>query len=233
MAATAVILREVHRLRRHAKDLQTQIDRTPVLRKAQQAKATRQEEAVREAQEALKKLKVTTHDKESQLKATFQVIAKHEKQLNEAANKKEYDALKHEIADEKAKCQRLEDEILNGMTEIEEKTAQLPELEKAVQRAKEELARWEQDVEARQAGQAAQLQEAQQQLKAVEGSLPEDVRVQYERLLALRGEDALSAVEGRTCTACYTEITHQSYNDLLSGRLVTCKACGRMLYLPE
>ena len=31
----------------------------------------------------------------------------------------------------------------------------------------------------------------------------------------------------------YTAITAQSYNDLLSGRMVVCKVCGRMLYLPE
>ena len=41
----------------------------------------------------------------------------------------------------------------------------------------------------------------------------------------------MSGVQGRTCTACYTEITAQNYNDLLQGNFVICQSCGRMLYL--
>src|SRR5437870_3596816 len=138
MAGPATILRETHRLRRHLKELQTEIERAPRLLKGQQAKVTRQEEAAREAHETLKRLKVTSHEQEVLLKAKQQQVVKHEKQLNEATAKKEYDALRAEIANDKKACQTLEDEILNLLMEIEEKTMQLPEVDKAVQRAKEE-----------------------------------------------------------------------------------------------
>jgi len=233
MAGPAATFREIHRLRRYAKDLQTEIDRGPIRLKAQQGKVTRAEEALREAQEALKRLKVTVKDKEVSLKTAYSQIAKHEKQLNEAASKKEYDALKGEIAAEKANCQRLEDEILEGMAGTEDRTAQLPELEKAIAEAKQEYARYEADYQSRLDGLTSQFDETQQKLREIEATLPDDVRVTYERLVAARGPDALAPVEGRTCGACYTEITAQSYNDLLVGRLVACKACGRMLYLPE
>ena len=50
-------------------------------------------------QDGIKKLKVAIHEKEVALKAKHQEIAKREKQQNEnVANKKEYDALGHEIA---------------------------------------------------------------------------------------------------------------------------------------
>src|SRR5262245_7788471 len=111
MAGPATILREIHRFRRHAKDLQSEIDRGPRQLKVQQAKVARQEETVREAHETLKRLKITSHEKEGQLKATLQQISKHEKQLNEAGSKKEYDALKTEIAADQKKCRELEDEI--------------------------------------------------------------------------------------------------------------------------
>src|ERR1051326_7621476 len=101
MAGPATILRELHRLRRHAKQLQAEIGRGPRLLQAQQAKVSRQEEVAREAQETLKRLKVTSHEKEVQLKAKQQQIVKHEKQLNEASGKKEYDALRAEIAGDK------------------------------------------------------------------------------------------------------------------------------------
>lgn len=233
MPGPAAILREIHRLRRHAKELQTEIDRLPQRLKAQQNKVARQEETQRETQETLKKTKVKTHDKEVTLKTTHQQIAKHQKQLNEAASKKEYDALQAEINADKQKCQKLEDEILEAMAETEGRTAQLPELEKSVKQAKEEAAQFEREASARQASLSEQLQQALQQLKEVEATLPADVRPQYERLVGHRGEDAMALVQDRVCAACYTEITAQMSNELFIGQFVLCKNCGRILYLPE
>jgi predicted nucleic acid-binding Zn-ribbon protein len=234
MAGPASILREIHRLRRHAKDLQTETERIPGRLKAQQNKVHKQEENLREAQESLKKLKVAVHEKEGTLRATHQAIAKHQKQLNEAvSNKKEYDALQSEIAAEKQTQRRLEDEILEGMAETEDRTNQLPELEKALQRAREECAQFEKESRTRQASLTEQLQQAQAQLKEVEAALPADIRPQYDRLLQARGEDAMAGLQNRSCQACYTEITGQMYNELLSGHFVMCKNCGRLLYLPE
>jgi predicted nucleic acid-binding Zn-ribbon protein len=78
-----------------------------------------------------------------------------------------------------------------------------------------------------------QFDKALAELKDVEASLPAEIRPQYERLVATRGEDGMAAVMNRTCVACYTEITAQMYNDLLAARFVLCKSCGRLLYLPE
>jgi predicted nucleic acid-binding Zn-ribbon protein len=233
MAAPAAIFREIHRLRRHAQDLQDQIDRGPRLLKVQQAKITQQEDALRQGQEALKRLKVSNHEKEGLLKATLNQITKHERQLNEAASKKEYDALRAEIESDRRTCQRLEDDILNTMEEIEHRAAQIPELEKGVQRAREEYAEFENNAHSRQADLVTLLGQALQTLKDVEGTLSADVRPQYDRLTAARGEDALAAVQDRTCTACYTGITAQNYNELIQGQFVFCKTCGRILYLPE
>jgi predicted nucleic acid-binding Zn-ribbon protein len=233
MPGPATILREIHRLRRLAADLQNRSEQQPRLLKAQQNAVARQDEALREAQDAIKRLKVTTHEKEVSLKTTNQHIAKHEKQLNEAVSKKEYDALKGEIAAGRDAVRRLEDEILDAMAETEERTAQLPQLEKAVQQARAELGQFERDSEARLHDLAEQRERVLRQLAETEATLPADVRPQYDRLVKARGEDALALVEGRTCTACYTEITAQQSNDLLRDQLVFCKSCGRMLYLAE
>ena len=77
------------------------------------------------------------------------------------------------------------------------------------------------------------LNEVNKQMADVEAKLPDDIRPHYQRLLSARGEDALSAVEGRSCTACYTEITQQNYHNLTCDQFVLCKSCGRILYLPE
>lgn len=233
MATAVETLRECHRLRLHAKELQAEIERLPRLFKAQQAKVARQEELRQQAHDTLKKLKVTQLEKESLLKQTLALIAKHERQLNEATAKKEYDALRTEIAAERYKSQQLEDEILALMEEIEQRTAQLPEFDRAVQQAKAEAADFDKNSSARQVNLSELLQAALTALQQAEAALPEDIRQQYDRLIASRGEDALAAVQERVCVACYTGITAQNYNDLLAGRLVFCKACGRILYLAE
>src|SRR5207245_9787193 len=130
------------------------------LRDVKEAKDSNEKDSVRKAHDKLKALKMTSHEKEGELKATLQQIGKHERQLNEAGSKKEYDALKSEIAADKKKCQELEDEILGYMGEIEERTAQLPELEKAVQQAKAEYAELEKNSQGRIVGLTEQLTQA-------------------------------------------------------------------------
>jgi predicted nucleic acid-binding Zn-ribbon protein len=233
MSGPAEIIREIHRLRRFARDLQEQIDRGPKQLKAQQTRVARQEEAQREAQDALKKLKVQVHEKETSLKTTHALIVKHKGQLNAAASKKEYDALAHELATEQARFTQLEDEILAGMAEIEERTAQLPELEKGVQAARAEYKKFEAGAAERQVDLTRQLNETTAKLKEVEPTIPAEVRTNYNRIVAGLGADAFAAVADRNCGACNTAITAQQYTELLMRSFVLCKSCGRMLYLPE
>ena len=84
---------------------------------------------LREAQDAIKHLKVESHAKEVSLKSTHTQIAKYEKQKETAADKKQFDAFNHEIETARQKARTLEDQILEGMSEAEERTAKLPEHE--------------------------------------------------------------------------------------------------------
>ena len=233
MSAPGSALREIHRLRRHVTQLQEEIDRAPFQIKKQEAKVARQEEILKESQEKLKKLKVSVLEKEVSLKATHTQIAKHKKQLNEATGKKEYDALQAEIAAEQKNLQRLEDEILTGMGETEERTAQLPQAEVNLKKAKEECAEFRRTAGDRLAGLQEQLRQAGEQLQEVEAAIPADIRPLFDRITAAKGEDALSLLANRTCSSCYTGITAQNFNDLKNGLFVLCKSCGRILYLPE
>src|SRR5207244_2628222 len=115
----------------------------------------------------------------------------------------------------------------------EQRTSQLPALEQAIKQIKQETIGRERADQERQVSLTEQLRQVQTQIKEVEASLPGDVRPQYERLVAARGEDAMAAVQNRTCMACYTEITAQAFNDLMLSQFILCKSCGRALYLPE
>lgn len=233
MPTAAAILRELHRLTQHVNNLQAEMERGPRTLKTHEAKVAKQQETVQQSQDAIKKLKIGIHEKEVSLKQKLQQIAKHERQRNEAGSKKEYDALQVEIDSDRKECSKLEDEILSDMEEMEIRTAKLPELEKEVQRIKKETAKVIDDIQTQRTSLVDMLAVAHKQREDVEASLPADVKTQYDRLIAARGADALSALKGRTCTACYTEITTQNYLDLRQGQFVLCKSCGRILYLTE
>jgi uncharacterized protein len=231
MAGPAAVLREIHRLRRFAKDLQTSIEQGPRVLKAKQNALARQEEECRLAHEALKKLKVHVHEQETALKAKQEQVKKYERQLNTIQNKKEFDALKSEIETGKKECQQLEDAILEGLAAVEEKSGQLPLLDKGVQQSKAELAAFEREQQPKAASLGKERARILAELAEVEKTVPADVREQYERAVRGLGADALSAVEGNVCVACHTAITAQNLNDLRREVFLKCEGCGRMLYL--
>jgi predicted nucleic acid-binding Zn-ribbon protein len=233
MAGPALILREIHRLRAHAQDLQSRIDLAPKKLTAQQSAVAKCEEELRQGQDAIKKLKVGIHEHEVSVKSVHQQIKRHEQQLNDITSKKEYDALKAEIGSELAKIGKLEDEALEAMSELEERTARLPALEAAVQEAKAEYAEFERDYQARVDSWVQQRDEVVRQIAEAEATLPSNIRQHYDRIIKAMGADALAAVEGKNCTACYTEITAQLAHNLQMQQFVMCRSCGRILYLKE
>jgi predicted nucleic acid-binding Zn-ribbon protein len=231
MPGPAPILRELHRIRRLVKELEAKIEEAPRALKAQQMKATFQDGGLKQAQDGIKQLKVHIHEKEVSIKATEQQIKKYEAQRNEAKSKKEYDTLGSEITNERAHIRKIEDEILELMTEVEEKSKAIPEAERSSKKARDALAQFEKDQTGLLERYAEERSKALEELKTVEATLPPDVRTMYDRLIKAKGTEAVAGVKGMNCTACYTEITPQMANLLRTEDFVICKNCGRMLYL--
>jgi predicted nucleic acid-binding Zn-ribbon protein len=233
MPGAGAILRDIHRLRKNAKDIQTRIAQGPQKLKAQQDRVTRQEETLHKAQDELKHLKVDTHQKEVSLKTVDEKIKKYEKQLADIMSKKEYEALKIELAHAREQAGKLEDEILGVMGQVEEKTARIPELEKNLKEGRAHVEQFVREYDERMARLGQEQKDVLHKLAEIEATLPEEITPAYQRLVNAKGEDALALVEGRICTACYTEITAQNEQDLLRGVFILCKNCGRIMYLAE
>jgi predicted nucleic acid-binding Zn-ribbon protein len=71
------------------------------------------------------------------------------------------------------------------------------------------------------------------ELAALEETLPSDLKSDYDRIVGSRGEDGMAALEGECCGHCNQTINPQMLNELLMERMVLCKSCGCILYLPE
>jgi predicted nucleic acid-binding Zn-ribbon protein len=229
--APGVPFQELHRLLAHAANLRSEIDLAPKKLQMHKDKLAKQEQELKDYLESTRKAKVHQHEKEVSLKELNLKIDKWEGQINSVNSKKEFDALKHEIAGAREQCRKLEDQILEAMTDVETRSSRQPELERALAAAKTKTAQLIDDLQSRRNEHTTQLAAALEQIAAIEETMLPDLRATYLRLKEAQGDQALALVRTRTCQACYTTLTAQMYNDLLNGRLVPCKSCGRILYL--
>lgn len=234
MSTPSQVIKETHRLHRFIKDLKAKLEQLPKQLRNRQYDVEFHEKKLQEAQDELKKLRGEAKENDLSLKTAQDQIRKYETQLTGIISKKEFDALKNEIAHTKAKIEQLEDTGLETLTTIDEKLEQIPQLEKTLTDARAELARFEQDSEERQKSMQAELERAEKELVEVEGQLPQgDFQQMYTRLVRSKGDDGLSPVRNQICMACYTAVTAQTYNEMVHGRICVCKSCGRLIYLED
>jgi predicted nucleic acid-binding Zn-ribbon protein len=233
MPTLSELFRTIHRLRQHVRGLQTEIDRGPLQLKARQTHSKNQAAAAQMAKDALKKKQVEILEMESELKSSFEQQQKYKRQLNEAKDPKAYEALQHEIATTQAKCAQLEESILAGMTEADEMKAAIPAKEDAAKKAAADLASFDSDQKAKLTRLAEENKKANEELKAAEAQIPNDIRPEYSRRVASYGADALAAVEDHCCSFCRTAASAQQVLNLQMGQYITCTSCYRLLYLPE
>ena len=233
MNVTADALRKIHRIHRQLTDLRDRLARGPKQVRAADANVTRLEESHQQAQDTLKQARLMCDQKQLQLKSSEDRIADMKRKRNECSTNKEYQALIEQIAADEMATSVLSDEILEIMEKMDEHQKLVEQTDTQVTKAAEELKRLKDRVE----GQREQLEldvaRSTGELADAEKELPDDFRVEYDRMVKARGDEALTAVDGEMCGGCYQMITPQMLNDLKLARPVFCKSCGRLLYLSE
>ena len=228
-------LRECHRLRKHLKALQEEIDRGPRVLKAQQARLAAEEQAHKDHHETIKKLKLKQRDDEGTLKQTEARLVKLGHQLLGISVTKEYEAKQSEIRQATDLKNQLEETILATMTDLDARTTAVPAVEKQWADAQAEFKEYQQDAADRLARMQADQKESQAALAAAEAQLPPNVRAIYDAQVRGRGPDAMAALKGKVCQGCRGSVTDQKIYELQSGGFVPCpnSACGRLLYPAE
>jgi uncharacterized protein len=225
-------LRTLHRMHRQLEDLGGRLAAGP-RRLAALAAAVREAEAGRDAaQETIRQARLAVDQKQLQLKTAEGWIADLEGKLNACKTNREYQTLREQIAADQMATKVLEDEILEALERIDALKPTVPEAERAIEQARRRLAEDEAVIR----GEAAQLEEevarVRGELAAQEQELAADLREKYERVVRHKGADGMAAVDGQSCGGCHQQITTQMLSDLLAGKIVTCRGCGRLLYTP-
>jgi hypothetical protein len=233
MTQPAILFREIHFQHLRVRDLRGEAEQGPNRLRKYQLRIEQQEKAVQAAQEKINQAKVAIRQKELSIKENNDKVEKHRKQVALVSTNKEYQALRHEIDNEIQATRVLEDQLLELMVNLDEVAKQLPQAERELLQARQEYQKAEAEFGGKVNELRQRLTEAEAALLAAEAALPVDLRPVYDRLLRAHRADALAPLEGRSCAACYTDLTPQGYNDLRSGRMVLCKNCGKLLYLAE
>ena len=222
--------KQLHRVRKHLRELKSEIDLGPRVMTLQQQKLEAEKQTHKDAHDAIGKMKLRIRDDEGTLKQLNTQLAKFEKQLNDAGSPKEYEAKQSEIRQAKEKIAATEEAILLGLEELEKKTAALPEADKQWAEAQAEFEQFKIDAKDRLQRMLDDQKTHQELLISLEATLPPTVKPQYDRLVKSYGADSLAAVDGRSCQQCRNALTEQQRVELVAGKFFCCPRCGRGLY---
>jgi len=224
------IFRECHRLRKHLRELQTEIERGPRVLKLRQETLEAERQKHHDHHDAIKKLKLKQRDDEGTLKQTDTRLTKLEDQLTGISNQKEFDAKKSEISQAKAKKSELEDAILTTLTEIEEKTGAIPAVEKRWSDAQKDFTDYQKEAGERMERLKVDQEASRTALAKAEEGIPEEYVSRYDMIVKKHGPDALAGVKDRICQGCRTKLTEQRQVEIRDGTFILCSTCGKMLY---
>ena len=226
------LLREAHRLRRHLRELKSEIDLAPRVLKIAEGKLAAEKLAHAAAHDHIQKLKLKIRDDEGTLKQVNVQLAKFEKQLNDAGSPKEFEGKKSEIRQSKEKIEALELAVLTGMEELEQKTADVPNVEKKWAEAQAAFEQFKLDQKERMETLLADQKASVAVLATTDAALPPLVKAQYDRLVKAYGPDGMAAITAtQACGQCRTGIGDQQRAEVVAGKFLCCSTCGRSLYL--
>ena len=212
------LLHEIHRLRKLIRDAQSEIELAPRVLKAHQTKLAGLETALADGKEAMKKAKANILTLEANIKSTTHAIAKHEKQLDGLTAPREIAAKETDIKTAKAQIAQHEEELMAAMTDADDRTARIPDLEAALAKGKLDFAAYEKAATDRAKRLKSELTSATKTLTEEDKKIPTDMRNSYDRLV--RGRPRIAFLpNGRREVVQHVNDLIVTFDGMANGRL--------------
>lgn len=234
MTTTASSLREIHSLHQRAKAIQDRLASHPKTVAARNAIVAKREATLEQAKKDLQQVKVARGLKETQRKSVLAKIEDFSTKLLSVKKNEEYKAIQNEIALLKSQMAKLDDELIDGELDIDDRGGKIKELEAELAKLKAEMTTFLKKFDENKPADDANLADLSRQIAEAEAIIPIEIRDSYQRVIRQRGADALALVEEGACSGCFMAVTSQMVNDLINcDKLVFCRSCGRVLYMAE
>lgn len=155
-------------------------------------------------------------------------------QQYETRKNDEFRAMGNEIERYEKEIQRIEDEELELMVQVDKLKLEAADEEKKATTARESIARQVSDLDRKSQALDGRLQELTKEREELASQIDEDLLSRFGRLFSSKGDAAIVALEHEVCTGCHMKITAQTAHRVKGGReIVSCEQCGRILYSAE
>jgi predicted nucleic acid-binding Zn-ribbon protein len=229
MATVLEVLREIYETRRELTDLREQIKRAPLQLKAKENEVEKIKGRIAAEKDEAKKVRVDADARELSLKQAESRIRDLKGKLNLAESNKEYQVIQDEIKRITSDNDKLQDEILEKITQEEEKRGIIKTSEEELAAAQAEFGKYKEVVDYKITKLKGQVEILAQRLKQLEPELGESLG-DYQRMVAAKGDVGIAECIAGTCQGCFSEQPPQSWQELLVGRPCKCRNCGALMF---
>ncbi len=225
------LLHKLHLKLRAQADLKEQIDKGPKRVKYAQTRQAHAQAAADEAKEALTQGKMAADRKQLQLNEREAKVEDLKAKLNACKANKEFKLLKDQIAADEQANSVQSDEIFEQLERTDVLEAELASVREKLEKAATETKKVTATIDAQLIKLKAELNVVEEEISAAESKLPFDLKGDYVRCVAAKGDNALAETDKETCGNCNQQLTAQVKTQLAMQRTVICKACGSILYM--
>jgi uncharacterized protein len=196
------------------------------------------DQAYREKLSAIEQLNQSLEDaerlrraSEGRLSELTDKLKKYQVQLMAVKNSREYGAMLNEIDQVKRALREAEDEVVGYMETIESSQKELAQREAKLPEETEEHELTLSDWRETQKRIDAEIEAIDAETVALEKTFPPKKLAEFFRLVERKGGRAVVRATGGSCSACHVRLRPALYQALrLSGEIVTCDSCKRILY---
>lgn len=222
--------------------MRSRLDAATRRRDAQQRKLDQLKQAASELTQQLKEAQAHAKSLESEAAAIEERIVAQRDKMNSATSNKEYSALLVEVNTLKADKSKLDDAQLESMSKAEALASEAEELNAKVDAQTKLVENATSEVEEATTEVGGKLDELEAERDAAGEPLSDDIRKMFDRLSHTYDGEAMAEISEQdrkrmeyTCGGCYTLITVESVNALITKPdvVTTCGTCNRILYVTQ
>jgi len=235
-------LLHLYRIDMQLRGLQSRLDSARQYYNAQNHHLSVLEQEQQELTTRKHQLQATIANLENEIAGIDERIEKIRSELNNAVNKKQYDAALEELTHAKDKRSQTEERMLEEMEKVEDVDTRLGELEHQIaDRARvRDVAKAQLDE--RQAEVGDRLSELKQQREQAADDVPGDALRVFEESAEMHDGEAMAEIEEidrrnreYACGACNMHLPFETVALLTAGEdaIIRCSACGRILYMQQ
>lgn len=203
----------------------------PIQREALESRLRRAEQEYEELRLRIRQLESKCKELELEEKRQRELVIKYLNQQLMTRKNEEYQALTREIENCRSQIDRLQEEQLALLDQIEQEQQLLKGKKAELEEVRKEVERGIQLLELRRIKTEQELEQQKAARRYLAEQLPSGLLGRYERIRAARGNTVVVGIEHRICGGCRMRLPpHVVVSVQTAKEIITCPNCGRILY---